>query len=99
MKNNQKGFVIPLIIAIVAILAIVGGWNFYNYYANCSGCNDGDGQRIISTSTACTPNWTCGWAPCTNGYQGMTATDTNNCGLSSAGVQIACPALARQCSK
>jgi hypothetical protein len=47
---------------------------------------------------SCTPNWTCGWAPCQNGYQGMTAVDSNNCGLPSTGVQIACPALARQCS-
>jgi len=53
---------------------------------------------IISTSTSCTPNWSCGWAPCTNGYQGMTAVDSNNCGLPATGVQIACPALARVCN-
>jgi len=46
---------------------------------------------------SCTPNWTCGWAPCSNGYQGMTAVDSNNCGVSSSNVQIACPALARAC--
>ena len=51
-----------------------------------------------TNTSACTPNWTCSWAPCTNGYQGMAATDTNNCGQSSAGVQIACPALARVCT-
>ena len=52
---------------------------------------------VLGVNT-CTPNWTCGWAPCTNGYQGMTAIDSNSCGLTSTGVQIACPALARQCS-
>ncbi len=46
----------------------------------------------------CTPKWSCGWAPCSGGYQGMTAVDSNNCGVSSVGVQIACPAIARQCS-
>jgi len=47
--------------------------------------------------TACTPKWTCGWTPCTNGHQRMTAVDSNNCGLPSTGAQIACPALARIC--
>ncbi len=53
---------------------------------------------ITAKSTSCTPNWQCGWGECKNGYQGMTAVDSNNCGVSSAGVQIACPALARVCS-
>jgi hypothetical protein len=48
-------------------------------------------------STSCTPNWTCGWAPCINGYQGMTAVDSNNCNISNDGVGIACPAIAREC--
>ena len=30
MKRKQKGFVIPLIIAIVAIVSISGGYYFYN---------------------------------------------------------------------
>ena len=51
-----------------------------------------------SNVKSCTPNWSCGWAPCTGGYQGMKAIDSNNCGLPSTGVQIACPALARQCA-
>jgi hypothetical protein len=48
--------------------------------------------------TSCTPNWQCGWGACSNGYQGMTAVDSNNCGMPSTDVQIACPALARVCS-
>ena len=46
---------------------------------------------------ACTPNWQCGWGLCNNGYQGMTAVDSNNCGLPATNVNIACPALARVC--
>ena len=55
----------------------------------------------VSTSTppkTCTPNWTCDWAPCVNGYQGMTAVDVNNCNIPNDGVGIACPALARECT-
>ena len=51
-----------------------------------------------ATSTSCTPKWTCGWGPCKNGYQGMTAVDSNNCGLSNTNVDIVCPALARVCT-
>ena len=50
-----------------------------------------------ATSTACTPNWTCGWGLCANGYQSQVATDLNNCGLPLSGANIACPALARTC--
>jgi hypothetical protein len=57
--------------------------------------------RFISTaqtpSQTCVPNWTCGWGPCVNGSQGQQAVDSNNCGLPSSGVDIACPALARTC--
>jgi hypothetical protein len=62
----------------------------------------GDGTRSASWSApknnSCIPNWQCGWGECKNGYQGMTAVDSNNCGLSSTGVNIMCPALARECS-
>jgi hypothetical protein len=62
----------------------------------------GDGTRSASWSApknnSCIPNWQCGWGACSNGYQGMTAVDSNNCGLSSTGVNIMCPALARECS-
>lgn len=51
----------------------------------------------VQKSIACTPNWQCGWEACNNGYQGMTAVDSNNCGLPSTNVKIACPALARVC--
>jgi hypothetical protein len=63
------------------------------------------GEQILSTfkfttpvKTSCTPNWQCGWGECKNGYQGMTAVDSNNCGLSSALVEIECLALVRECS-
>ena len=66
--------------------------------------NRNDVEQILSTfkfttliKTSCTPNWQCGWGECKNGYQGMTAVDSNNCGLPSNGVQIVCPALARLC--
>ena len=48
--------------------------------------------------TVCTPNWTCGWGQCTNGYQSQVATDSNNCGSPSSNASIACPALARICN-
>jgi hypothetical protein len=54
-------------------------------------------STTTTTKNSCTPNWQCGWGECKNGYQGMTAVDSNNCGLPSTGVQIACPALARGC--
>jgi len=61
---------------------------------------------------ACIPNWQCGWgqciippcAPgsnsvaCTKGTQTQIAIDSNNCGLSSSNINIACPALARVCN-
>lgn len=53
--------------------------------------------KFTETKTSCTPNWSCGWGSCSNGYQSQTAIDSNNCGLSSTGVQIACPALAKAC--
>ena len=53
--------------------------------------------EVIKSPTSCTPNWQCGWGSCNNGYQGMTAVDSNSCGLPSTKVNIACPALARQC--
>jgi len=55
-------------------------------------------ELFTPIKVSCTPNWQCGWTPCAGGYQGMTAVDSNNCGLPSTGVQIACPALARQCA-
>jgi hypothetical protein len=131
MKINQKGFVIPLIIAIVAILAVGGGYWYYktSYFppnpidrgnivggdSDIHGCKASAGyswcevknkclrvweekcEATTTTKTSCTPNWQCGWGECKNGYQGMTAVDSNNCGLSSAGVNIMCPALAREC--
>lgn len=138
MKNNQKGFVIPLIIIIIALLAIGGGVFVYeNKKAEAPAIENNNLATTTATTTpivggdkdehgcigsagyswcalknkclriweekceavsSCSPNWKCGWGTCTNGYQGMTAVDSNNCGLSSAGVQIACPALARECS-
>ena len=37
MKNSQKGFVVPLIIAVVAVLVVGGGYYFYKQ-ANCKDC-------------------------------------------------------------
>ncbi|MEI6280931.1 MAG: hypothetical protein WCP17_02955 [bacterium] len=54
-------------------------------------------EIIIQKPITCTPSWQCGWGSCNNGYQGMTAIDSNNCGLSSANLKIVCPALAREC--
>lgn len=51
----------------------------------------------VQKPITCTPNWKCDWESCNNGYQGMTAVDSNNCGLPSTNVNIACPALARIC--
>jgi len=51
-----------------------------------------------STKTSCTPKWICGWTSCINGYQAMKAIDSNNCGVTLVGFQIACPALAKECT-
>lgn len=56
-------------------------------------CETSPIQKLI----VCIPNWQCGWGSCNNGYQRMTAVDSNNCGLPSTNVNIACPALARAC--
>ena len=72
----------------------------------CSGLvfvtDSGSGTiRTCKKPTTCTPNWTCGWGPCINGYQGQVAVDSNNCGVSSStstSTSIACPTLARVCT-
>ena len=56
------------------------------------GCGTNPPQPVSRT-----PNWTCGWGQCVNGYQSEGAVDSNSCGLPSSGVTIACPALARAC--
>lgn len=48
-------------------------------------------------TTACTPNWQCGWGPCISGYQSQVAFDSNKCGVTT-GNNIACPALAKACA-
>ena len=62
-------------------------------------------------SNTCTPKWVCGWGPCiippcapgsssvacANGTQSQVVIDSNNCGLPSSNINIACPALARIC--
>ena len=53
---------------------------------------------VTAPTSACTPNWTCGWGPCVNGYQGMNLVDDNNCPGTHAAIPIACPALARECT-
>lgn len=52
---------------------------------------------VIPPVATCTPNWTCGWGPCVNGYQTETAVDSNNCGVAT-GNNIACPTLAQSCA-
>ncbi len=60
-------------------------------------------DKILSTfkftipTSACTPNWQCGWGSCINGSQSQVVVDANNCGVSSLNANIACPALARIC--
>jgi len=58
----------------------------------------GCGTTPTPIPTTCIPNWICGWGPCMNGSQSQVAMDSNNCGLSSSGANIACPALARLCN-
>jgi hypothetical protein len=100
--NKQKG-ILTLVIAIiiVGIVIVVGaGMLVYQYYYS------------NSKPAACIPNWQCDWGPCvippcvpgstssacTNGTQIQVAIDSNNCGLSSSKVNIACPALDRICN-
>ena len=49
------------------------------------------------TPPTCTPNWTCNWGSCTNGYQSQVITDANNCGISSSNSNIYCPTSTRTC--
>ncbi|MDD5054716.1 MAG: S-layer homology domain-containing protein [Candidatus Peribacteraceae bacterium] len=49
-----------------------------------------------TTKASCTPSWKCDWGACSNGWQSLTANDSNHCGVANG--SIACPALARQCS-
>ena len=52
--------------------------------------------KPIIPGQTCTPNWTCSWGPCTNGYQSQISIDSNNCGVNN-GNKIACPALVQSC--
>ena len=151
MKNKQKGFVIPILIAVIALLVIGGGTYVYvkeksvtpkttdSYVTDVfddfttpegsivgndkdiHGCIGSAGyswcevknkclrvweekcekvivQPVKNSSSTCTPSWKCDWGTCVNGYQSQVVKDQNNCGLSSSGINIACPALAKVCS-
>jgi hypothetical protein len=52
----------------------------------------------FTSSSACIPNWVCGWSSCTNGYQTQVPMDSNNCGLSPSSTNIACSSVTKQCS-
>lgn len=60
--------------------------------------NNGGNEGNTPPNPACTPNWKCGWGPCTNGYQSQIAIDYNNCRLPASSANIACPALAQICT-
>ncbi len=51
---------------------------------------------VINYQTTCTPNWTCNWGPCVDGWQQKTAIDSNNCGVSSASAIADCTDLSKQ---
>jgi hypothetical protein len=105
-SKNMKKFTFQLIIVLLLAVLIIPSvalaawynpftwnWNFWSWFKSPAQI-----QNIQKPTTACVPNWTCGWTPCVNGYQGETAVDLNNCGLPKSGAGIACPALARQCA-
>jgi len=70
----------------------------YMYYGLQTFGNQQDCLNAFNLARGnCTPNWTCSWGPCKNGWQSYVVTDSNNCGLSASNVSIACPALAQQC--
>ncbi len=70
----------------------------YMYYGLQTFGNQQDCLNAFNLARGnCTPNWTCSWGPCKNGWQSYVITDSNNCGLSAPNVNIACPALAQQC--
>jgi hypothetical protein len=87
--QKEKGFsLLTIILIIVGVVIIAGGGTLiYQHYKS---------TPINSKSVACTPNWQCSWGPCVNGSQSQIATDSNNCGTT-AGSNIACPALAKVC--
>jgi peptidoglycan hydrolase-like protein with peptidoglycan-binding domain len=67
-------------------------------YVGGDKCDISDANfTIIDSTAACTPNWTCGWGQCINGYQSQTVIDANNCGASPLNSGIACTTLAQQC--
>ena len=76
MKNKQKGFVIPIVIAIVALLVLGGGYVFYSYQKGCFGCNKGEptkslGDIINNIPISTTTNKTSDWKVYTNTQYGF----------------------------
>ena len=59
------------------------------------GC--GTTPPILPPPVACTPNWTCSWGSCVNGYQSQISVDSNNCGVNT-GNKVACSAVAQSCT-
>lgn len=68
------------------------GLQTFNTQQECS-------NSLAANRQTCTPEWSCGWGPCTNGYQSQFPVDSNNCGSPASAANIICPALARQCVK
>jgi prepilin-type N-terminal cleavage/methylation domain-containing protein len=62
-------------------------------------CNHGDNifsdEVTVNVVVSCIPNWSCDWGTCINGWQAMTAVDSNNCGLKPSGIY--CPTSMREC--
>jgi len=102
--STQTGLVIVIILAATSVGGIVASqysWqtNQSPVYTPTATAAPTTISNPTPTPVACTPKWKCDWGPCKSGYQSLVLADSNNCGLSSAGVNIACAALARACAQ
>lgn len=96
MAQLKAYLVILLILVVLIVLYFIlapSSWQIWNnsFYSESS-----TPQQI--KKVACTHSWKCDWGPCVNGSQSQIAVDVNNCKAPITG-QIACPALARVCTK
>lgn len=72
--------------------------NYQVSVINGNGVTSNQMTFTVTSSSSCTPNWQCGWGPCSNGWQSMTAVDSNYCGVPYQGTPpIGCPLIAQQC--
>lgn len=88
--GTQITFVIPSTLGVGTYNLSVG--------SVMAGAGPSNSKTFTVVAPACTPNWTCGWGACNNGYQSQIPVDSNHCGLSSSNVSMICPSLVQACN-